>query len=917
MKWLKTLVAIVLLLVSASAVVTLEYSTYVGGASNQDQPFGIAVDNSGNVYVAGFTGASDYPTTAGAYDETFNAGGNDAFVFKLSADGSTLVYSTFIGGTGTDQALGLAIDSSGNAYITGQTRSGDYPVTSGAFDESHNGGTGDNFVTKLNATGTGLVYSTYLGGSGFDLGENIAVDSSGNAYVVTQTPSTNFPTTGGVFNSTYGGGSNDAGITVLNSTGNGLIYSGFLGGSDNDVAKAIVVDSSGNAYVSGFSRSSDFQTTVGAFDTTYSAGEDVFVAKISADGSTLVYSTFIGGPNDERTLGITVDSSGNAYITGKTNSDSYPTVNAFDGSLNGSAGVEQDAFITKVNSAGSALVYSTYLGGTGSDFGRDIEVDSNGVVYVTGETVATDFPTTVDAFNATYSGSQDAFVLRLSSDGLTLGYSTFLGGSGGDKGVEIALDSPDVYIAGLTSSADFPTTAGAYNETYGGGSDVFVSKFAGIGTVPLDFSWSCDDASLFIVNSTGGSASSICTITNNEASPLSMSFTNTTLSLGSVSISPTATTVSASGTQQVNYTVTVAAGSITNTTFDAEATANSTTTNTVTITVERNDTQVVALSTNTATTCLGDTFRLTADSSISAFTCKDCSTDCSVSCDADFTSLNPASVTVRNGTEQNITCGVVDDGGDTFAGELCVTVDSADVASGKESLLELLVFCAAGWTSLDTTVTTVTGGFRVCGDIGTAETCTALASGFIIVGTDAPVFTTGPTVTETTNVTASINWSTDETANYTIVVSGIGVTNSTSGFATTYAVNITGLTPSTSYTFNVSACNTENCSLAQGFTFTTSASANASDPNSDVDGDGISDGDEITLYGTNPYVADTDSDGFTDFEEVELGSSPTDSSSVPSAAYSSIQVAPAFGIIGIIFLLLGAIILSFIAQPRP
>jgi len=905
MNWLKTLLAISLIIATASAAVTLEYSTYLGGTGSE-RIRDIAVDSSSNVYVTGLAG-DGFPVTAGAFDETFNGGTGDPFVAKFNSTGNGLIYATYLGGTGFDEAFGIAVDSSGNAYVTGYATTG-FPTVAGSFDTSHGGGN-DVFVTKINSTGNGLIYSTFLGAAGTDAGAKIVIDGSGNAYV-TGDAGTGFPTTAGAFDTSVGG-STDAFITKLNPTGTGLVYSTFIGGANFDQGKDIAIDSSGNAYITG-QAGTGFPTTAGAFNQTHGGSSEAFIAKLNSTGNGLTYSTFLGGSAADTVTGIAVDSSGNAYLTGYTQSTGFPTTS---GAYQESFGGFIDIFVTKLNAAGSALVYSTYIGGLDDETGQDIDIDSSGVAYIIAR-VDTLFPTTSGAYNETQNGNlPNAGLVKLSANGSTLEYSTYFGGASTDFPFTIDIDDlGNVYFAGFTQSGDFPTL-NAYQGSIGGGNDAFLAKFAGLALVPLDFSWSCDDTNLFIVNSTGGSASSICTVTNNEASPLSMSFTNTTMSLGSVSISPTSATVSASGTQAVNYTVTVAAGSAASTTFDAEATANSSTANTVTITVERNDTEVIALSANTATTCLGDTFRLTADSSISAFTCKDCSTDCSASCDADFTSLNPSFVTTRNATEQNITCGVVDDGVDTFAGEICVTVDSSSVASGKESLLELVVFCSGGWTTLDTTATAVNSDFRVCGDIGAAESCTALASGFIVVGTDAPVFTTGPTTT-TTNVTATINWSTDETANYTITVSGLGVTNSTSGFATTYAVNITGLTPSTSYTFNVSACNTENCSLAQGFSFTTSASANISDPNSDVDGDGISDADEITLYGTNPYVADTDSDGFTDFEEVELGSDPVDASSVPSAAYSSIQVAPAFGIIGLAFLLLGAIILSFITQPR-
>jgi len=913
----KALITIVLLLATASAAVTLEYSTYIGG-SGADQAYGIAVDSSGNTYVTG-KASSSYPTTAGSYNQT-HGGNEEVFVTKLNSDGSDLIYSTFLGGSGFDQGFHIDVDNSGNAYVTGHTSSGAFPTTAGAYNQTFGGGSNDAFVAKLSSDGSILEYSTFLGGSGFDEGLWIRVDDSGNAYVTGRAGS-GFPTTAGAYQTTFGGGSYDAFVAKLSSDGSGLEYSTFLGGLSFDVGDGLLVEGSGNIYVTGNTRSSDFPTSVGAYNTSRNGDYDVFVTKLNPAGSgsaDLIYSTFLGGSSFEfPNGGIAVDSFGNAYVSGQTASSNFPTT---AGAYNNTFGGFRDVFVTKLSSDGSSLEYSTFLGGSDFDLGYGIDVDSSGNAYVTGETKSSNFPTTVGAYDTTHDVGNDVFFTKLSSDGSSLDYSTFFGGSNDDNGKGIVLDdSGIVYLTGFTRSTDFPTTPGANDTSHNSNTDVFVMKLSGL--APLNFSWSCDDTDLFFANNTGGSEVVTCTATNNEASVISMSFTNTTLSLGSVSISPTSADVTASGSQAVTYTVNVSTGAVVSTTFSAVATANSTDSNSVSITVERNNTESKALSANTPTTLLGSLFNVTADSGITAFTATACGTTCTASCAAEFSSLDTGAVSVRNGTEQNISCFVVDDGADTFTGEICVTVDSGDVVSGKESLLQMLAYCSPGvWTALDTTVTTLgSGDFKVCGDIGAGEQCTALASGIIIIGTDAPVFTSGPTVDSVSNVTASVSWTTDETANYTITVSGLGVTNSSAGFATTYSVNIAGLTPSTSYTFNVSVCNsgaTGNCSLASDFTFTTSASANASDPTSDVDGDGLSDADEITLYGTDPYVADTDSDGFTDFEEIELGSDPLDASSTPASAFSSIQVAPAFNALSIVMLLLGALFIAFFLSKK-
>jgi len=309
--------------------------------------------------------------------------------------------------------------------VTGVTFSSNFPTTLGAFQTSPSGG-GDAFVTKLNAAGSALVYSTYLGGSNQDQGEAIAVDSVGDAYVTGFTKSTNFPTTFGAFQTTYGGGFTDAFVTKLNAAGSApLVYSTYLGGSDFDAPgeKGIRVDSVGDAYVTGVTRSTNFPVTSGAFQTAYGGGlDDAFVTKLNPTGSALVYSTFLGGNGDESGDGIAVDSAGNAYVTGFTQSTNFPTTS---GAFQTTPGGGSDAFVTKLNAAGSALVYSTYLGGSGTDQGLTVAVDSAGSAYVTGQTFSTNFPTTPGAFQTSPGGGQDAFVAKV-SDFAFLGSGSFV-----------------------------------------------------------------------------------------------------------------------------------------------------------------------------------------------------------------------------------------------------------------------------------------------------------------------------------------------------------------------------------------------------------------------------------------------------------------------------------------------------------
>jgi hypothetical protein len=309
---------------------------------------------------------------------------------------------------------------------TGQDTQTNFPVTPGAFQTVQKGSF-NVFVTKFNATGTALVYSTYLGGSGTDIGESIAIDAAGNAYVTGYTSSTDFPVTPGVFQTSYGGGPDDGFITKLNATGTALAYSTYLGGSGDDECSSIVIDISGSVYVTGFTDSGNFPHTPGAFQTSQQGGYDAFVTKLNAAGSALIYSTYLGGSDDDSGFSITADITGSAYVTGYTSSSNFPTTpGAFQAVL---AGIE-NAYITKLNAVGTALVYSTYLGGNGEDSGDCIVIDGAGNTYVTGGTSSTNFPVTSGAFQTTYQGGPgDAFVTRLNTTGTALVYSTYLGGS--------------------------------------------------------------------------------------------------------------------------------------------------------------------------------------------------------------------------------------------------------------------------------------------------------------------------------------------------------------------------------------------------------------------------------------------------------------------------------------------------------
>ena len=396
---------------------------------------------------------------AGAY--VLNGGRQVSFEVAAYDAGKPLIidpvlsYSTYLGGAGADRGLGIAVDGSGNAYVTGLTRSTDFPTASPiqpAFGGAGLGG-GDAFVTKLNAAGNALVYSTYLGGSERDSGFDIAVDASGNAYVTGQTESTDFPTASAI--QPANAGNADVFVTKLNASGNALVYSTYLGGGSFECGFGIAVDGSGNAYVAGDTSSSDFPTA-SPMQPAQASGDEAFVTKLNAAGDTLVYSTYLGGDGNDDVLGIAVDASGNAYVTGDTQSTNFPTARPLQPAFGGNS----DVFVTKLNAAGAALVYSTYLGGSEFDIGLGIAVDASGNAYVTGVTRSTNFPTASPLQPANAGGSQDAFVTKLNAAGNALVYSTYLGGSGSEMrfGGGIAVDAAgNAYVTGDTQSTNFPT----------------------------------------------------------------------------------------------------------------------------------------------------------------------------------------------------------------------------------------------------------------------------------------------------------------------------------------------------------------------------------------------------------------------------------------------------------------------------
>jgi beta-propeller repeat-containing protein/centrosomal CEP192-like protein len=469
----------------------LSYSTYLGGRAG-DAGNAIALDFSGNAYVTGFTNSADFPSKSPL--QATLGGSSDVFVTKLDASGSTLIYSTFLGGNTDDAGNAIAVDSSGNAYVTGSTSSANFPAKNPV--QVTLGGSSDAFVAKLDSTGSTLMYSTFLGGGGSDSGNAIAVDSSDNAYVTGLTNSVTFPTKNPL-QATLGG-SSDAFVTKLDASGSTLIYSTFLGGNTDDAGNAIAVDSSNNAYVTGATSSANFPTK-SPLQAASGGGVDVFVTKLDATGSTLIYSTFLGGSADDAGDAIAVDSSGNTYLSGLTRSTNFPTASPFQASCKSCGSNQSNAFVAEVNAAGSALMYSTYLGGSGNgtdgDFGNGITVDASGNAYVTGFTSSPDFPLanpiqatllpqtcSFDYYGYTYTipCSNTAFVTKLNPSGSALLYSTYLGASGGDleSGRGIAVDSAgNAYVTG-TANSKLLLTPGALQASPGGNGDAFVAKIS-------------------------------------------------------------------------------------------------------------------------------------------------------------------------------------------------------------------------------------------------------------------------------------------------------------------------------------------------------------------------------------------------------------------------------------------------------
>jgi uncharacterized protein (TIGR03437 family) len=470
----------------------LSYATYLGGGAN-DFIYAVRVDAAGAIYVAGATLSADFPV-ANALQPTYGGASSgisffgDAFVTKLNPAGA-LVYSTFLGGSGSDRAIDMTVDAAGNVYLAGDTLSNNYPLAN-ALQSTRRGQFITACVTKLNAAGDALVYSTYLGGSGGEAATGIAVDEAGNAYVTGGASSADFPTVNAL-QATLGGGAYpaDVFVTKINPAGSAIVYSTYLGGNSSEVGGSIAVDASGNVYVAGQTDSGNFPLA-NALQPNYRGGFDAFVAKINPAGSALVFSTYIGGDGYDTAGGVSfgaigsvggvaVDQKGNVYVAGATRSTNFPTVNASQPVYGGVA----DAFVAKLNPSGNAFVYSTYLGGNAEDSAFSIAVDGAGNAYVGGETSSANFPV-VKPVQPALRGRFDAFGAKLNDAG-RIAWSTWLGGGGDDGLGLLTVDAVgNVYLAGGTTSSDFPVTSGAAQNSFKGAIDGFIVKLgADVATV--------------------------------------------------------------------------------------------------------------------------------------------------------------------------------------------------------------------------------------------------------------------------------------------------------------------------------------------------------------------------------------------------------------------------------------------------
>lgn len=570
---------------TTSTTPQLVYSTYLGG-NGTDSGNAITIDLSGDAYVTGSTSSTNFPFTTGVFQSTYGGAG-DAFVAEVNSTGSSIVYASYLGGSGEDSGLGIALDSSKNAYVTGYTQSPNFPtVTTVTPAQPTNAGSSDAFIAKVNFDATALDYSTYVGGSQADVAQSIKVDSSGNAYIAGYTFSSNFPLTNPVQGSNAG--IVNAFVTEVDPTGANFLFSTYLGGSGDDRAFGLALDSGGSVYIAGSSKSTDFPTTTGVVQGTNLGLSDAFVAKLNPAGPTVTYATLLGGAGSDQANGIAVDSSGNAYITGFTNSSNFPPaspIQALLGITGGSASCGTstctDAFVAELNPTATALVQSTYLGGNGADYGHAIALGPTGNPYVTGSTSSSNFPATAGAFQSSLNGvAGNAFIAEIdpaNSPGISIVPQSI---DFGNQTLNVRSAVKTVTITNEGTAA-LNITQITFTETDSTGNTDFaetdncvgtVAASGGTCTINITFTpgstgletgtFSIDDnasGSPHVINVKGTGVTSATAVT---VSPSSLSFGNVTV--GDVSPAQTVT-ITNTGTQTLTFTGFSASGDFTQT----------------------------------------------------------------------------------------------------------------------------------------------------------------------------------------------------------------------------------------------------------------------------------------------------------------------------------------------------------------
>jgi hypothetical protein len=465
-------------------------STYLGGGE-EDRGMCMKLAAGGEVYLAGYTASADFPTTTGAYDTTYNGGDFDLFVSRFDSGLTTLEASTFLGGSGDEGYFysGLLLDGNGDVYVTGNTPSADFPVTPGAYDTTYNGGTsgpygsGDVFVARFDADLSTLKASTFLGGDGNDYTRSILLDKNGKLCLGGATSSTDFPATAGAYCTAHKAGGQwgmDLYAAVLSADLASLSACTYLGGTGDDFCEGMALDGDGNFFVGGWASSQDYPTTAGAFDTTYNGHYyDAMVSKLSSDLSALSASTYLGGNSWEFIYHLIADGNGTIYVTGHTASTNFPTTTgAYDESYNGIGGANQgdDLFLTRLSNDLTSVMASTYLGGGKWENGSALALDGAGNLYVAGMTSSLNFPVTPGAYDTSFNGGTkhngDLFISRLDTGLSTLSASTYLGGSLSDGGYFLSLcfrAGVGIYLTGCSLATDYPVTPGCYDPSFNGG----------------------------------------------------------------------------------------------------------------------------------------------------------------------------------------------------------------------------------------------------------------------------------------------------------------------------------------------------------------------------------------------------------------------------------------------------------------